>query len=62
MAEGVETAEELRALRYANCTVVQGTFISPPLPIEGLKEFVESIPMMRDLHTKPILTEVKTAM
>jgi diguanylate cyclase (GGDEF)-like protein len=50
MAEGVETAEELRALRQANCTVVQGTFISPPLPVERLAEFVESLPVMRAFH------------
>ncbi len=50
MAEGVETAAELRALRNLDCDVVQGEFISHPLPIDRLIEFVESLPVMRDLH------------
>jgi EAL domain-containing protein (putative c-di-GMP-specific phosphodiesterase class I) len=46
-AEGVETAEQLQALRALNCTRAQGFFFSPPLPaqdverliVDGLPEF-----------------------
>jgi diguanylate cyclase (GGDEF)-like protein/PAS domain S-box-containing protein len=50
MAEGVETAEELRALRQANCLVIQGEFISEPLPLQRLQGFIDSLPVMRELH------------
>ncbi len=50
MAEGVETAEELRALRQANCLVIQGEFISEPLPLPRLQGFIDSLPVMRELH------------
>ena len=50
MAEGVETAAELHALRSMDCDVIQGEFISAPVPYEQLKVFVESLPMMRELH------------
>jgi diguanylate cyclase (GGDEF)-like protein len=50
MAEGVETAEELRALRQAQCLVIQGEFISEPLPLQRLQGFIDSLPVMRQLH------------
>ena len=33
VAEGVETAEQLRILREMGCTVVQGYFFSRPLSV-----------------------------
>ena len=50
MAEGVETAAELHALRNMDCDVIQGEFISAPVPFAQLKEFADSLPMMRELH------------
>jgi EAL domain-containing protein (putative c-di-GMP-specific phosphodiesterase class I) len=35
-AEGVETAEQLRIVRELGCDLVQGYFISPPLPGDAL--------------------------
>jgi diguanylate cyclase (GGDEF)-like protein len=50
MAEGVETGAELKALRALNCERMQGTFISEPLPLAQLKDFLESLPQMRQMH------------
>jgi diguanylate cyclase (GGDEF)-like protein/PAS domain S-box-containing protein len=50
MAEGVETASELKALRALNCDRMQGTFISEPLPLAQLKDFLESLPRVRQMH------------
>ena len=37
VAEGVETAEVMQALADLNCDILQGFFISRPLPIEQFK-------------------------
>jgi EAL domain-containing protein (putative c-di-GMP-specific phosphodiesterase class I) len=50
MAEGVETAAELRGLRSLDCHLVQGSLISGPLPFEQLKEFLEALPTLRQMH------------
>jgi diguanylate cyclase (GGDEF)-like protein/PAS domain S-box-containing protein len=50
MAEGVETAAELRALRSFDCDQVQGTLIAEPLPFAMLQEFLESLPEVRRMH------------
>jgi EAL domain-containing protein (putative c-di-GMP-specific phosphodiesterase class I) len=50
MAEGVETVAEMKALRALNCERMQGTFISDPLPLAQLKDFLESLPQMRQMH------------
>lgn len=50
MAEGVETAAELRGLRSLDCDQVQGTLISEPLPFAQLKEFLEALPTLRQMH------------
>lgn len=36
VAEGVETAEEMDAVREAGCDEAQGSFVSPPLPADEL--------------------------
>ena len=38
-AEGVETVEQLRLVRELGCDLVQGYFISPPMPGEALGEW-----------------------
>ncbi|UCE30089.1 MAG: EAL domain-containing protein [Burkholderiales bacterium] len=50
MAEGVETTAELRALRELQCEVLQGELISAPLPAAQLRDFAESLPVLRRLH------------
>jgi len=50
MAEGVETAAELRGLRSLDCDQVQGALISEPLPFAELKEFLEALPTLRQMH------------
>jgi diguanylate cyclase (GGDEF)-like protein/PAS domain S-box-containing protein len=50
MAEGVETAAEMRALRGFECDSMQGSFISEPLPLQQLKDFLESLPQLRQMH------------
>ncbi len=50
MAEGVENAAELRALRSYSCDQMQGTLISEPLPFGQLQEFMESLPELRRMH------------
>jgi diguanylate cyclase (GGDEF)-like protein/PAS domain S-box-containing protein len=50
MAEGVETAAEMRALRTYECDRMQGSFISEPLPLSQLKDFLESLPELRQMH------------
>jgi EAL domain-containing protein (putative c-di-GMP-specific phosphodiesterase class I) len=41
-AEGVETAEQLRLVRELGCDLVQGYFISPPLPGDALGKWRKS--------------------
>ena len=50
MAEGVETAAEMKALRAFECDRMQGSFISDPLPLPQLKDFLESLPQLRQMH------------
>ncbi|MBN9460749.1 MAG: EAL domain-containing protein [Burkholderiales bacterium] len=50
MAEGVETAAELRGLRSLDCDQVQGSLISEPLPFTELKDFLEALPTLRQMH------------
>jgi EAL domain-containing protein (putative c-di-GMP-specific phosphodiesterase class I) len=50
MAEGVETAAELKALRAVECDQMQGTLISEPLPFPLLREFLDAIPQVRRMH------------
>ncbi|HEX9259888.1 MAG TPA: EAL domain-containing protein [Acidimicrobiales bacterium] len=42
VAEGVETAEQLHALREQGCDIAQGFFISKPLPAEAFTEWLAS--------------------
>ena len=50
MAEGVETVEELKALRSLDCDRLQGTLISEPLPYGRLAGFLETLPEVRRMH------------
>jgi EAL domain-containing protein (putative c-di-GMP-specific phosphodiesterase class I) len=50
MAEGVETAAEMKALRSFDCDSMQGSFISEPLPLSQLKDFLDTLPQLRQLH------------
>jgi diguanylate cyclase (GGDEF)-like protein/PAS domain S-box-containing protein len=50
MAEGVETAAEMKALRSFDCDQMQGALISEPLPFAQLQEFMESLPALRQMH------------
>ncbi len=50
MAEGVETAAEMRALRSFECDRMQGAFICEPLPLPRLRDFLESLPQLRQMH------------
>ena len=50
MAEGVETAAELKALRSFECEQMQGTVISEPLPFVRLHDFMETLPALRQMH------------
>ncbi|RPH66815.1 MAG: EAL domain-containing protein [Burkholderiales bacterium] len=50
MAEGVETAAELRGLRSLDCDQVQGSLISEPLPFAQLQDFLEALPTLRQMH------------
>lgn len=40
-AEGVETEAQLEFMRHENCTGIQGFLVSPPVPEETMKEFIE---------------------
>jgi EAL domain-containing protein (putative c-di-GMP-specific phosphodiesterase class I) len=50
MAEGVETLEELKALRSLDCDRLQGTLIAEPLPYPRLAAFLETLPEVRRMH------------
>jgi diguanylate cyclase (GGDEF)-like protein/PAS domain S-box-containing protein len=50
MAEGVETNAEMKALRSFECEQMQGTLISEPLPFSELKEFLQTLPDVRQMH------------
>jgi EAL domain-containing protein (putative c-di-GMP-specific phosphodiesterase class I) len=40
VAEGVETKEQLAALRAAECDVAQGFYFAPPQPAEAVGELL----------------------
>ena len=40
-AEGVDDAMSLSLLRVMGCDLLQGYFISPPLPLDGLTSFLD---------------------
>jgi diguanylate cyclase (GGDEF)-like protein/PAS domain S-box-containing protein len=50
MAEGVETAAELRGLRALGCDQVQGALIAEPMPLEEVAGFLEALPAVRNMH------------
>jgi len=50
MVEGVENAQQLRALRALDCDLMQGTFISEPLPLAELEDFLSTLPQVRQMH------------
>src|SRR5690606_1548147 len=50
MAEGVETGAEMRALRSFDCDHMQGAFICEPLPLGQLKDFLQTVPKVRQMH------------
>ncbi|MEZ5660706.1 MAG: EAL domain-containing protein [Burkholderiaceae bacterium] len=50
IAEGVETAGELRGLRALQCDLMQGSLIAEPMPFAELGEFVESLPGLRRMY------------
>jgi EAL domain-containing protein (putative c-di-GMP-specific phosphodiesterase class I) len=42
VAEGVETAEQAAALRELGCDIGQGYFFAKPMPIAGLRAWIEA--------------------
>lgn len=50
MAEGVETAAELKGLRGLDCEVMQGALIYEPVPFATLSELLASLPRLRQMH------------
>ena len=42
IAEGVETAEQLQALRAMGCDIAQGYFFSKPVPPEEFEKYIEA--------------------
>ncbi|MFE5790401.1 putative bifunctional diguanylate cyclase/phosphodiesterase [Rhodococcus erythropolis] len=42
LAEGVETAEQLRLLRSTGCELVQGYYVSKPLSVRQLREYLSA--------------------
>jgi len=53
-AEGVEDELSLHILKAFGCDVVQGSFISKPLPIDDLMDFLENSAFGLPLHQKPV--------
>lgn len=56
VAEGVETAEQLHALREIGCDLVQGYYFSPPVPA---KEFTKILLEAKDAEEKREETQEK---
>lgn len=42
VAEGVETKEQLKLLQNYGCDLIQGYYYSPPLPLNGLVEYLKT--------------------
>jgi EAL domain-containing protein (putative c-di-GMP-specific phosphodiesterase class I) len=40
----------MRALRTFECDQMQGAFISEPLPLPRLMDFLDSLPQLRQMH------------
>lgn len=53
-AEGVEDELSLHILKGFGCDVAQGSFISKPLPIEDLMDFLENSAFGLTAHQKPV--------
>ena len=43
VAEGVETSEQLAALRDSDCDALQGFYFSRPLPVTGIEELLRAV-------------------
>ncbi len=56
LAEGVETSAELRELRGLGCNLMQGSLISPPIPLAELEVFLASLPNLRRMHQVGLTT------
>jgi EAL domain-containing protein (putative c-di-GMP-specific phosphodiesterase class I) len=41
VAEGVESEEQYRYLINNNCDLIQGYYISKPIPIEGIEDVLK---------------------
>lgn len=50
IAEGVETAEQLKKLREMGCDIVQGYYFSRPVPPEEYEKFVEERKSYEDME------------
>ena len=63
-AEGVETIDQLRAVRELGCDVVQGYLISPPLDPAALNGWIEKFrrtwPAMIAEGERPLWGDVET--
>jgi hypothetical protein len=40
----------MRALRTFDCDRMQGSFICDPLPLGQLRDFLDSLPQLRQMH------------
>ena len=52
IAEGVETEEQLLALKSMGCDIVQGYYFSKPVPAEEFEKLIE-----RDIAIERKMTE-----
>jgi EAL domain-containing protein (putative c-di-GMP-specific phosphodiesterase class I) len=43
VAEGVETAEQLKCLEAEGCTEIQGYLVSPPVPAGNVPSLIEAV-------------------
>ncbi|WP_028999936.1 EAL domain-containing protein [Azohydromonas australica] len=47
VADGVETAAELRALQAAGCTEVQGNLLTPPMSMDAMRQWLRGLDGLR---------------
>lgn len=47
VADGVETAAELRALQAAGCTEVQGSLLTPPMSMDAMRQWLRGLDGLR---------------